>query len=285
MDDSRIFIVGARGQLGKALKAIYPSSKTADVGELDITDLDSVANYDWSSIDYVLNAAAYTKVDEAEVAQGRVAAWNVNASAVGNLVRACQKNHMTLVHISTDYVFDGTKSPHSETESYSPLGVYAQTKAAGDIAASTLDQNYILRTSWVIGDGPNFVRTMLGVGKKSVEPTVVADQIGRLTFTSELARAIDHLLTNKCEYGTYNLSNDGEPASWADITREIFKNAGYDLTVTNTTTEEYFAGKTDVAPRPLQSTLALDKIKAIGFSPRDWHENLADYIKKELETA
>ena len=282
MDDSRIFIVGANGQLGKALKEQYPGAQSADIDEMDITNAESVANYDWSAIDYVLNAAAYTNVDGAETAEGRIAAWNVNASAVANLAKACQKNHMTLVHISTDYVFDGTKAPHTEDENYSPLGVYAQTKAAGDIVVYTLDQHYILRTSWVIGDGPNFVRTMLGVGQKNIEPTVVADQIGRLTFTSQLVRAIDHLLTSKSEYGIYNLSNGGDPASWADITREIFKIAGYELKVTDTTTEEYFASKPDVAPRPLKSELALDKIKATGLTPKDWREDLAEYIKKEL---
>lgn len=282
MDDSRIFIVGANGQLGRALKAKYPGAKSADIDEMDITNAESVANYDWSSIDYVLNAAAYTNVDGAETAEGRVAAWNVNASAVANLAKACQKHHMTLVHVSTDYVFDGTKAPHTEDENYSPLGVYAQTKAAGDIVVATLDQYFILRTSWVIGDGPNFVRTMLGVGQKQIKPTVVADQIGRLTFTSELVKAIDHLLVNKCEYGAYNLSNDGDVASWADITREIFKLAGYDLKVTDTTTAEYFANKPEVAPRPLKSELALDKIKATGFTPKDWREDLAEYVKKEI---
>ena len=282
MDDSRIFIVGANGQLGKALKNQYPNAQSADIDEMDITNADSVANYDWSSIDYILNAAAYTNVDGAETNDGRVAAWNVNASAVSNLAKACQKNHMTLVHISTDYVFDGTKAPHTEDENYSPLGVYAQTKAAGDLVVSTLDQFYILRTSWVIGDGPNFVRTMLGVGQQVIEPTVVVDQIGRLTFTSELVRAIDYLLTSKSEYGIYNLSNDGEPASWADITREIFKLANFNLKVTDTTTEEYFASKPNVAPRPLKSELALDKIKATGFKPKDWRNDLTEYIKKEL---
>lgn len=283
MDDSTIFIVGANGQLGKALKAQYPGAQSADIDEMDITKSESVANYDWSGIKYILNAAAFTNVDGAETPEGRVAAWNVNASAVANLVRAAQTNDLTLVHVSTDYVFDGTQDPHIEDEPFSPLGVYGQTKAAGDLAVSLAPKHYILRTSWVIGDGSNFVRTMLGLGQKGVAPTVVADQIGRLTFTSELVKAIDHLLSSQAAYGTYNVSNSGDPASWAEITREIFKVAGYDLTVTDTTTAEYFAIKTGIAPRPLKSSLALDKIRATGFNSTDWREDLKAYITKETQ--
>jgi dTDP-4-dehydrorhamnose 3,5-epimerase len=281
MDDSTIFITGAGGQLGTALQAKYPGARSADIDEMNITNTGSVAGFDWSGIKYIVNAAAYTHVDDAETPEGRVAAWNVNAAAVANLVRAAEKHGITLVHMSTDYVFDGSKSPHTEDELFSPLGVYGQSKAAGDIVAGLLEKHYIVRTSWVIGAGKNFVRTMLGLGAKGVEPTVVADQVGRLTFTNELVRAIDHLLTKQAAYGTYNVSNGGEPANWADITRRIFEQAGYDLSVTDTTTEEYFAGKPDTAPRPLQSTLALDKIEAAGFTPGDWQEDLKDYVAKE----
>lgn len=282
MNDSEIFIVGANGQLGKALKAKYPGAQSADIEEMDITNAQSVLGYDWTGIKVIMNAAAYTNVDGAETQEGRVAAWKVNSSAVANLVKVSLQKDITLIHVSTDYVFDGTQDPHTEDEPFSPLGVYAQTKAAGDIAVGMTPKHYILRTSWVIGDGPNFVRTMLGLGQKGVSPTVVADQIGRLTFTSELVKAIDHLLSGSKDFGTYNVSNGGEPASWAEITREIFKNGGFDLTVTDTSTAEYFANKPETAPRPLKSTLSLDKIQATGFEPVDWRVELAEYIKKEL---
>jgi dTDP-4-dehydrorhamnose 3,5-epimerase/reductase len=282
MDDSRIFIVGANGQLGTALQAQYPNAQSADINELDITNQESVLGYDWSNIDVILNAAAYTNVDGAETAEGRVAAWNVNAVAAGYLSAVATKHDMTLVHISTDYVFDGTKELHTEAELFSPLSVYGDSKAAGDIAVGLHEQHYILRTSWVIGEGKNFVRTMLGLAEKGISPTVVGDQIGRLTFTSELVRAIDHLLTNKPEFGTYNVSNSGDSVSWADITREIFTLAGHpELTVADTTTAEYFAGKEGIAPRPLQSTLDLAKIQATGFVSTDWREDLKQYIEKE----
>ena len=282
MKDSEIFIVGANGQLGLALKAQYPNAKSADIKELDITNTESVNNFDWSGIKIILNAAAYTNVDGAETAEGRVAAWNVNATAVANLVNVAQKHSLTLLHISTDYVFDGTKTPHTESELFSPLGVYGQSKAAGDIAVGLLEKHYILRTSWVIGEGNNFVRTMLALGKKGVEPTVVADQIGRLTFTAELVKAIDHLLTTNAEFGTYNISNSGEPASWAEITRAIFKKANLDLQVSDTTTKQYYQGKQDISPRPLNSEFDLSKIEATGFKLTNWQDDLDNYIDKEL---
>ncbi len=281
MDNSSIFIVGANGQLGLALQAKYPGARSADIDEMDITNKESVNNFDWSSIKIILNAAAFTDVDGAETPEGRIAAWSVNASAVANLVRVAAKNDITLVHISTDYVFDGVQDPHPEDEPLSPLGVYGQTKAAGDIVVSLASKHYLLRTSWVIGDGKNFVRTMLELGQKGVEPTVVGDQIGRLTFTSVLVRAIDHLLSTQAPYGVYNVSNSGDPASWADITREIFKLTRYDLTVTDTTTADYYKDKPGIAPRPLKSTLQLDKIQATGFTPRDWREDLGTYLEKE----
>jgi dTDP-4-dehydrorhamnose reductase len=226
LNNTKIFITGANGQLGTALKSEHPGARSADKHELDITNKESVHNFDWTGIEYILNAAAYTNVDGAETSEGRVAAWKVNAEAVSNLSEVARLHDITLVHISSDYVFDGTKEPHTEEEDFSPLSVYGASKAAGDIATSLAPKHYILRTSWVIGDGKNFVRTMLGLGQKGVAPTVVSDQIGRLTFTKELVKAIEILLKDNHEYGTYNVSNSGGPASWADITRSIFNHCG-----------------------------------------------------------
>ena len=279
MNSNNIFIVGANGQLGRALRQQYPEARFADIDEMDITDRQSVESFDWSRISIVLNAAAFTNVDGAETPEGRVAAWKVNASAVANLTRVCRTHNMTLVHISSDYVFDGTKEPHFENEDFSPLSVYGASKAAGDLLVEQLDNFYLLRTTWVIGEGKNFVRTMLGLAEKNISPTVVHDQIGRLTFTSELVRIIDHLLSTQAPFGTYNATNDGPLESWADITRRIFELAGRnDLTVTNTTTAEYFAGKDGIAPRPLGSDMSLDKLHSTGFTSRNWTHDLKDYI-------
>ncbi|HVX48165.1 MAG TPA: NAD(P)-dependent oxidoreductase [Candidatus Saccharimonadales bacterium] len=284
MDESTFLIVGAKGQLGRALRARYPDAKAVDSKELDITDTEAVAGYDWSGITVIFNAAAYTDVDGAETPEGKKAAQAINAGGVANLAKAAAEHDATLVHISTEYVFDGTKAPHKEDEPANPLSEYGKSKAAGDIEAAKAPKHYIVRVSWLIGDGKNFVRTMLELGKKGVSPTVVNDQVGRLTFAGELVRGINHLLAVKAPFGVYNITNSGEPASWADVTRAVFEDAGFKgLTVTDTTTEEYFADKPTAAKRPLESTLSLDKIEATGFEPTDWRNDLAQYVKKELD--
>ncbi len=184
-----------------------------------------------------------------------------------------------LVHISTDYVFDGSAQVHDENEPFSPMSVYGASKAAGDIAASLCPGHYILRTSWVIGDGKNFALTMLSLAEKDIHPTVVSDQIGRPTFTTELVRAIDHLLTNKADFGVYNLSNSGDPVSWADFAREIFKLKDKNIKVTNTSTEDYFKQKPGSAHRPLNSFFDLSKINASGFVSEDWKTALKKYLE------
>ena len=282
MDETKFLIIGANGQLAKALQQQYPKARVVGSRELDISDQSAAGAFDWAGTEVILNAGAYTNVDGAETPEGREAAWNLNAVGAANLSRVSTENNLTLVHFSTDYVFDGSKHPHTESEHFTPLGVYGQSKAAGDIAVGLTPKHYILRTSWVIGDGKNFVRTMLGLGQKQISPTVVADQIGRLSFTSELARAVDHLLSKQSAYGVYNVSNSGEPASWANITRRIFELGGFkDLTVSDTTTAEYFAGKEDIAPRPLNSVFELAKLEATGFVFHDWQADLNEYIKKE----
>ena len=279
------FIVGANGQLGTALRTQYPEAQFADIDELDITNQESVESFDWSGITHILNAAAFTNVDGAETPEGREASWSVNATAVSYLARVATNHDITLLHISSDYVFDGTKQPHFEDEALTPLSVYGASKAAGDLLVAQIPKHYILRTTWVIGEGKNFVRTMLGLAEKGVSPTVVSDQFGRLTFTSELVRAIDHLLSSEASYGTYNVTNGGEVASWAQITRSIFELSGHDgLTVTDISTADYFAGKDGIAPRPLGSEMSLQKLQSTGFTSRDWMDDLRSYIEKELNT-
>lgn len=277
---SNVVILGANGQLGTALQALYPDAVAMDSKELDLTDAPHVSAYDWSGVEVVLNAAAYTAVDTAETPEGRIAAWKVNAVAVANLAAVATLHDITLVHVSSDYVFDGTAAVHAENESFAPLGVYGQTKAAGDIAAATTPKHYIVRTSWVVGDGNNFVKTMKMLAEKGVKPSVVNDQIGRLTFTDTLAAGIKHLVGSDAEYGTYNLSNDGEPGSWADIAKLVYGQVGASADdVTGVTTAQYYQGKEYISPRPLQSTLDLAKITATGFTPEDWRNELASYVQ------
>lgn len=277
-----VVIIGAKGQLGLALQDKYPDAVAVDSDELDITDVEAVKNFDWHDVDVVINAAAFTNVDGAETDEGRVAAWNVNAAAPSYLATVAHSHGFTLVHISTDYVFDGSKPDHQETELFSPISVYGASKAAGDIAVATSKKYYILRTSWVIGQGKNFVRTMIELGQKGVNPSVVSDQIGRPTFTGELVKAVDHLLTTSPSYGTYNVTNSGDSVSWAEVARISYKEAGFDNTVTDITTQQYFEDKSGIAPRPLNSTLDLGKIQSTGFTSTDWRDDLKTYISSEL---
>jgi len=286
----KILVIGANGQLGRALRAAYGSAVDAGTVELagrDEIDLASAtveslrAARRWRDYSAIINAAAYTAVDAAESSEGRGAAWATNVTGVTALARVAAENGVTLVHVSSDYVFDGTSSsPYLEGDAVSPLGVYGQTKAAGDAVVSAVSRHYIVRTSWVIGDGKNFVRTMASLAERGIDPSVVDDQIGRLTFTDELARGIRHLLETHAPFGTYNLTGGGEPQSWADVARDVFEAVGASRArVTGVTTEEYFAtASAPVAPRPRWSVLDLSKIEATGFVPRDAREQLREYL-------
>ena len=278
----RTLIVGANGQLGRALAQRWEHRADVDaVGRdaLDISRADSVAAFDFRPYGTIINAAAYTAVDEAETAEGRRAAWAVNVDGVARLVEAARAHGATLVHVSSDYVFDGTSALHGEDEELSPLGVYGQTKAAGDRIAQTLPDHYVLRTSWVVGEGKNFVRIMASLAERGIDPSVVSDQRGRLTFTEDLAGAIEHLLHERPEAGVYNVSNAGEAASWADLAARVFALTGHDGSrVTPVSTAEYYAGKDGIAPRPLNSMLDLSKLEATGFTPRDQFEALEAYL-------
>ncbi|MFD1715594.1 sugar nucleotide-binding protein [Amnibacterium flavum] len=278
MESKRTLVTGAGGQLGRALREVLPDAHFVTRSELDLTDSAAVDAWPWRDYDRVINAAAYTKVDEAETPAGRLGAWAANATAVGRLARVSAENQITLVHVSSDYVFDGTHEVHTEEEALAPLGVYGQSKAAGDVAVATVPRHYLLRTSWVVGDGGNFVKTMASLAERGIDPSVVDDQVGRLTFTADLAAAIVHLLSTDSPYGTYNVSNSGAPRTWADIASRVFEILGHDANrVTGVSTEEFFAGKS-AAPRPRNSVFDLSKIEATGFSPRDGDVALVDYL-------
>jgi len=264
-----VLLVGAHGQLGRSLRAAFPDAVAVGRDELDLADPASVAAFDLAPYGTVVNAAAYTKVDAAETPAGRRAAWATNVTGVAALVEAARRHRALLVHVSSDYVFDGTREEHPEDEPFSPLGVYGQTKAAGDALVSTLPRHLLLRTSWVVGEGANFVATMAGLADRGVRPSVVDDQHGRLTFTDEIVRALVHLLEVDAPAGTYNVSNGGPVQSWADIAREVFVLRGRDAgDVTPVSAAEYGAGK-QLAPRPQHSALDLGRLEATGFVPED----------------
>ncbi|GAA1860868.1 hypothetical protein GCM10009836_46270 [Pseudonocardia ailaonensis] len=271
----RALILGAGGQLGRALAAALPDARALTRADLDLAD---PTGPDWGAYDTVLNAAAYTKVDAAETAEGRRAAWAANAAGPAALARIAAAHDLRLVHVSTEYVFDGTHDGLvPETAPIAPLSAYGASKAAGDAAVAVYERSWIVRPTWVIGDGANFARTMLGLAGRGISPTVVADQIGRPTLAADLARGIVALLD--AEPGTYHLTNGGEPASWAEVARFVFERAGRDPgDVTETTTAEYFADKPDAAARPLNSVLDLSKAEKQGVALPDWRESLAGYL-------
>lgn len=275
MDNKTVVITGANGQLGRALRIIFPNAIALTRQELDITDEATVKSFKWQPNSIIINAAAWTDVDAAENPDNFQQVNLVNHYAVKYLAEAATTHSLTLVHISSEYVFDGSQPIHSEDEPFSPLNVYGKTKADGDLAAATTNKHYIIRTSWVIGDGRNFVSIMQDLATRDIKPSVVNDQIGRLTFTDTLARGIKHLLETGAPYGTYNLTNEGRPASWAEIAKIVFEKSGKSPSdIQPVSTAEYFANKPGSAQRPRQSTLNLTKIKETSFTPEDWQDKL-----------
>ena len=293
MAPKRTLVTGCNGQLGRAVRALAEGRGVAkdfdfcDIDSFDFSDPEAYSRYDWSLYGTVINCGAYTAVDRAETPEGRVAAWKANAAGPALLARTCAEHGITLVHISSDYVFDGSRDLHDEGEPFSPLSVYGQSKAAGDLAVAGCPRHYILRSSWVIGDGRNFVKTMFALSDRVADPgdelsqvTVVDDQLGRLTFTDQMTVAIFHLLGSRAPYGTYDCTGSGAVRSWADIARACFEaRNGNGGAVKPVSTAEYYAGaEGPIAPRPVHSALDLSKLESTGFSPREWQDELADYL-------
>lgn len=282
-----LLVIGAQGQLGRELVRQLEAAGTPYLAtsraELDLARPDSWATaYRWRSLRGIINAAAYTAVDQAETAEGRTEAWAVNASGVAALARIADEAGIPLVHVSTDYVFDGSLplgEEYTEEAPLAPLGVYGQSKAAGEMAVRSVPRHYIVRTSWVMGDGKNFIEIMKSLAERGVNPTVVNDQHGRPTFTEDLAAAILHLLENNCQFGTYQVSNTGDVVTWAEIAQAVFEASGYSADrVTPVSTADYFAKAEVFAPRPTNSALDLSKIIQAGFTPREHREALAAYL-------
>ncbi len=298
----RTLVTGANGQLGVAVRKLAEkrgiefSFDFTDRDEFDLSDPDEYSKIDWTLYGTVINCGAYTAVDAAETPEGRRAAWAANAQGPALLAKACSEHGITLVHVSSDYVFDGTVEEHTEDEPFSPLGVYGQTKAAGDMAVANCPRHYIVRSSWVIGEGKNFVRTMAALSDRCADQsddlnrvTVVDDQFGRITFTKDMAEGIFWLLgyregdaepSEPCECGTYNLTNSGRIVSWADIAAKVFElaNGNAGAVVPVSTADYYASAKGLVSPRPFHSALSLSKIKFACFKTCDWEDRVREYL-------
>ncbi|MGD9525747.1 SDR family oxidoreductase [Pseudonocardia sp.] len=272
----RVIVTGAGGQVGRALTALLPGATALTHAQLDLAD---AAGFGWGGYDAVINAAAWTDVDGAQTSEGRRAAWRINATGPAALAAVARRHGLLVVHYSSEYVFDGhAEKPYTEDDPVAPLSAYGASKAAGDLAVASVERHYVLRPTWVVGEGRNFVTTMLGLAARGIAPTVVADQVGRLTFAADLAAATVALLDERVPHGTYHVTGRGEPASWADVARAVLALAGSPLAVADTTTAEYFAGRPHAAPRPLNSVLDLGRAEAAGLPLAPWREGLAAYV-------
>lgn len=269
----KTLILGASGQVGRALAAALPDATALGRSAFDIAAPGAL-----DGCDVVINAAAWTDVDGAETQ--RAAAWRANATGPAALADAAREHGFVLVHFSSEYVFDGEAArPYREDDPVAPLSVYGAAKAAGDLAVRGVERRYLLRPTWMVGEGHNFVRTMLGLAGRGIAPTVVDDQIGRLTFAADLAAAVACLLRSAAPFGDYHVTGGGPPASWADVAREVYRLAGHpDLAVTGTSTAAYFADKPAAARRPLNSVLDTDKAAAAEVVMPDWRTGLAAYV-------
>ena len=275
----KILITGSNGMLGHDLEEVLKdkhelvltTSKT-----LDITDKDkTIEIIKENNPDIVINSAAYTDVDGCETNQDL--AYAVNGEGVKNLALACKEIDCPLVHVSTDYVFDGTaRDPISEDGEIGPISVYGKSKLKGEEAIlEILDKYFIVRTAWLYGiNGKNFPKTMLELAKDHPEITVVYDEVGTPTYTPDLAYGISQLIETDL-YGIYHLTNSGS-CSWCEFAKYIFEIAGLDINVVPVTASEF----SRPTPRPSYSVLKNENWIKNGFEPlRDYKESIREYIE------
>lgn len=275
----RIFLTGGDGQLGRELRNRLQGGEFLAAGkkELDVTDEAAVsAMIGGYQPEVVIHAAAWTRVDEAE--QNADQAYRVNAVGTQNVAMACREAGAALVYVSTDYVFDGTLDrAYTEIDAPNPLNVYGKSKYAGEmLARQATEKLFILRSAWLYGDGNNFVRTMLKLGREQAELQVIDDQHGCPTSVVDLAEAIWRLIRTQ-RYGTYHAVNSGM-TTWYGFARKIFELTG------NTTVRVKPATTAQLgrpAPRPAFSPLDARLLGLVlGWSPRTWEEALRDYLRK-----
>ena len=275
----KILVTGANGQLGLSIKAVgknYPSMifTFTDVEDLDITNSKEVRSFfENNKFDYCVNCAAYTAVDKAE--EDVENAFSINATAVKNLSIACKNSNVVLIHVSTDFVFDGLKkTPYSEEDLPNPLSVYGSSKLKGEqFIQDILDSYFIVRTSWLYSEyGNNFVKTMLRLSETYKEINVVDDQIGSPTYAGDLAEFIISVISLESElYGVYHFSNEGN-ISWYDFAVEIFEKSQRQIKVNPIESTSY----PTAAKRPAYSVLGTTKAKKLGqIKIKNWKESLS----------
>jgi len=284
---TNVLVTGANGQLGSELKILNDKflmlnykAFFASKDEIDITNISNVQNFcELNDIKIIINTAAYTAVDKAE--DDVINADKVNHLAVKNLAQIAKDKNIKLIHISTDYVFDGKSyKPYTEDDKTNPTGVYGKTKLDGEKAMISIDplNSIIIRTSWVYSSfGNNFVKTMLRLGKEKESLGVIYDQIGTPTYARDLANAILEIIPKiqNSKVNIYNYSNEGV-LSWYDFAKEIMKMAKLDCNINPIETKEY----PTPAKRPHYSLLNKSKIKKeFGIMIPYWKDSLNECLK------
>lgn len=283
----KILVTGSLGQLGRCLQDISNQYsdfeyKFVDIDELDICDAKQIPHFfhDFKP-DFCINTAAYTAVDKAE--EDTQKAFDVNANGAKNLAESCLEYNTVLIHISTDFVFDGAKTtPYKESDFPNPISVYGDSKWEGEKhIQSILPKHFIIRTSWLYSPyGSNFVKTMLRLAETRTELSVVNDQIGTPTNAYDLAYAIMHIISKHILfeqrkqlidfYGTYHFSNEGY-CSWFDFAKKIFETNNIKMDLQPIPTSNY----PTPAKRPIYSVLDKTKITNIfGLEVKNWEESL-----------
>jgi len=278
-----VLVTGANGQLGQCIQKIQNQHlgihfhfKTSS--ELDITDEKAVHNYFSNhAIEYCVNCAAYTNVELAESETDK--AYLVNSESVKHLAEACAKHNTTLIHISTDYVFDGTKTePYLETDKTNPISVYGASKLQGEQHIQEVAQKYfIIRTSWLYAEfGKNFYKTIVQKAKEKADLTITTEQKGTPTNANDLAELILKIInTENTDYGIYHFSNEGE-ATWYDFTKEIIENLK--LASAEKPTLQAVASYKTKAARPKNSVLDKTKVRNI-IQTISWQESLRNLMQ------
>ena len=283
----KILITGANGMLASSVRKRLANGNElicTDVADLDITDLEAVKKKVAEiKPEYIVNCAAYTAVDKAE--DNYEIADKINGDGPRNLAIAAKIEDATLIHISTDYVFNGeldVSKAYSEDDEVGPVTVYGKTKLHGEEGVKeNTDKYYIFRTAWLYGDGNNFVRTMLKLGEIKDEINVVADQHGSPTYAEDLANIIGEAIEKKIPYGIYHATNEGF-TTWYDFTKAIFEYAGIICQVNPVTTEKYIEMmKITQAKRPKNSQMSKEKLLAQGIQIPEWENGLKRYLQAE----
>ena len=275
----KILVTGCNGQLGRAINQVYEGDSkveliNTDVADLDITAVDGVMEFvKANKPDAIINCAAYTAVDASESDWDN--AYKINAIGPRNLSIAASELGIKIMHISTDYVFEGNGTkPYVEFDEVNPQGAYGKTKLEGERMVSQFaDKFFIMRTAWLYGDGKNFARTMLNLAETRDEVGVVADQFGTPTSALELARAIKYLLPTD-NYGIFHGTCEGS-CCWADFTEEIYRLKGIKTKVNRLITAEY----PTAAKRPAYSVLENYMLKLTSdYMFADWHDSIREYL-------